>query len=115
LVFEAHKLVVFSMIKRSPPVFPRTKRQLDELGARLRAARLRRMTQATLAARADISLPTIRKLEKGGPTTSLATLTRALQVLGLNGDLDLIAGNDELGRKLQDIHQVGPPRSGRAS
>jgi transcriptional regulator with XRE-family HTH domain len=86
-------------------------RQLDELGGRIRAARLRRrMTQATLAARADVSLPTIRKLEKGDPTTSLATMVRALQVLGLEKDLDLLAADDELGRKLQDIHQVGAPR-----
>ncbi|MFO7567409.1 MAG: helix-turn-helix domain-containing protein [Enhygromyxa sp.] len=91
-------------------------RQLDELGARLRAARLRRrMTQATLAARVDVSLPTIRKLEKGDPTTSLATLVRALQVLGLEKDLDLLAANDKLGRALQDIHQVGPPRGKRSS
>ena len=95
-------------------MFPRIMRQLDELGVRLRAARLRRrMTQATLAARADVSVPTMRKLEKGDPTSSLATLARALAVLGLHADLDTIACNDELGRKLQDIHQVGPPRTGR--
>jgi transcriptional regulator with XRE-family HTH domain len=104
------------MSKRSPPVFPRIGRQLDELGERLRAARLRRrMTQATLAARADVSVPTIRKLEKGDSTISLATLARALHVLGLHADLDLVARNDELGRRLQDIHQVGPPRTGRPS
>jgi transcriptional regulator with XRE-family HTH domain len=86
-------------------------RQLEELGARIRAARLRRrMTQATLAARADVSLPTIRKLEKGDPTTSVATMVRALHVLGLEKDLDLLAADDVLGRKLQDIHQVGAPR-----
>jgi transcriptional regulator with XRE-family HTH domain len=102
---------LFSMTKRTAPVFPRVMRQLDELGARIRAARLRRrMTQATLAARVDVSLPTIRKLEKGDATTSLATLARALQALGLEKDLDLLAADDELGRKLQDIHQVGAPR-----
>jgi transcriptional regulator with XRE-family HTH domain len=100
------------MAKRSPPVFPRIERAITALGDRVRAARLRRrMTQATLAARSDVSIPTIRKLEQGDPTTSLATLARALHVLGLHGDLDLIASNDELGRKLQDIHQVGPPRT----
>src|SRR5690606_13268533 len=102
------------MAKRTPPVFPRSRRQLEALGERIRAARLRRrMTQATLAARADVSIPTVRKLEKGDPTTSLATLVRALQILGLAGDIDGIAAADELGRKLQDIHQVGPPRTGR--
>jgi DNA-binding XRE family transcriptional regulator len=73
------------------------------------------MTQATLAARADVSLPTIRKLEKGDPTTSLATMVRALQVLGLEKDIDLLAANDELGRTLQDIHQIGAPRRKRSS
>jgi transcriptional regulator with XRE-family HTH domain len=104
------------MAKRVPAVFPRTRRQLEELGTRIRAARLRRrLTQATLAARADVSLPTIRKLEKGDPTTSLATLVRALQVLGLEKDLDLLAAHDELGRTLQDIHQVGAPRRRKSS
>lgn len=99
------------MSKRTPPVFPATSRQLVELGARLRAARLRRrMTQAALAARADVSLPTLRKLEQGEPSSSLATLLRALQVLGLDRDVDALASDDEVGRRLQDIHQVGAPR-----
>lgn len=102
------------MSKRTPPVFPTTSCQLAALGARLRAARLRRrMTQAALAARADVSLPTLRKLEQGEPSSSLATLVRALQVLGLDADLALLAKDDEVGRRLQDIHQVGPPRGGR--
>ncbi len=102
------------MAKRTPPVFPGSIRQLDDLGARIRAARLRRrMTQATVAARSDVSLPTFRKLERGDATTSLATLVRALRVLGLENDLDLIAANDELGRRLQDVHQVGAPRRRR--
>lgn len=89
-------------------------KQLALLGERLRAARLRRrMTQAALAMRADVSLPTLRKLEQGEASTSVATLLRALQVLGLEKDLDLLAKDDEVGRRLQDIHQVGASR-GRA-
>jgi transcriptional regulator with XRE-family HTH domain len=106
--------ILFSMAKRTPPVFPTTARQLTLLGERVRAARLRRrMTQAALAARADVSLPTLRKLEQGEASSSLATLLRALQVLGLEKDLDLLAKDDEIGRRLQDIHQVGAPRGGR--
>lgn len=102
------------MAKRTPPLFPANKRQLNLLGERIRSARLRRrMTQSALAMRADVSLPTVRKLEQGDPTTSLSTLFRALQVLGLDKDIDLLAENDELGRKLQDIHQIGAPRGGR--
>lgn len=99
------------MPKRTPPVFPATSGQLALLGERLRAARLRRrMTQAALAARADVSLPTLRKLEQGESSSSLATLLRALQVLGLDQDIELLAKDDEVGRRLQDIHQVGAPR-----
>lgn len=105
---------LFGMPKRTPPIFPSSSRQLVQLGERLRAARLRRrMTQATLAARADVSLPTLRKLEQGEPSSSLATLLRALQVLGLDQDFDLLARDDEVGRRLQDIHQVGAPRGRR--
>jgi transcriptional regulator with XRE-family HTH domain len=102
------------MSKRTPPVFPVTSRQLNALGERLRASRLRRrMTQAVLAARADVSLPTLRKLEQGEPSSSLATLLRVLQVLGLDKDIDALASDDEVGRRLQDIHQFGAPRGKR--
>ena len=104
------------MTKRTPPTFPATAARLAALGARLRAARLRRrMTQAALAARADVSLPTLRKLEQGEGSSSLATLLHAMEVLGLEQDLDLLAKEDELGRRLQDIRQVGPPRGRRRS
>lgn len=73
------------MPKRTPPVFPASSRQLAELGERLRAARLRRrMSRAALAVRSDVSLPTLRKLEQGESSSSLATLLRVLQVLGLD-------------------------------
>lgn len=104
------------MSKRKLPVFPDSAARLKDLGARLRAARLRRrMTQAALAARADVSLPTLRKLEQGEGSSSLATLLHVLEVLGLDKDLDLLAKDDELGRRLQDIHQVGAPRGRRKS
>lgn len=99
------------MPKRTPPLFPTASRQLDELGERLRAARLRRrMSQAALATRADVSLPTLRKLENGESTSSLATLMRVLDVLGLDADINTVARDDEVGRRLQDLHQKGPPR-----
>lgn len=102
------------MPKRTPPIFPVTSRQLTELGERLRAARLRRrMTQAALAARSDVSLPTLRNLEQGESSSSLATLLRVLQVLGLDKDIDVLAKDDEIGRRLQDINQIGAPRGRR--
>ena len=42
-------------------------------------------------------------LEKGDPNIALGTYARALRVLGLDRDLDEVARDDELGRKLQDL------------
>jgi transcriptional regulator with XRE-family HTH domain len=102
------------MAKRTPPVFPAAARQLSALGARLEMARLRRrMTQHTLASRTGISIPTLRKLEQGDAGVSVATLLRILQVLGLASDIDRLAADDELGRRLQDSQQKGAPRGRR--
>ena len=102
------------MAKRSPPVFPGAARQLTALGERLEMARKRRrMTQHTLASRAGVSIPTLRKLERGDAGVSVATFLRILQVLGLANDIDRLAVDDELGRRLQDSQQKGAPRGRR--
>jgi transcriptional regulator with XRE-family HTH domain len=71
------------------------------------------MTQDTLATRAGISIPTLRKLERGDAGVSVATFLRVLQVLGLASDIDKLAEDDELGRRLQDSQQKGAPRGRR--
>jgi transcriptional regulator with XRE-family HTH domain len=68
------------------------------------------MTQHTVASRTGVSIPTLRKLERGDAGVSLATVLRVLQVLGLAADIDRLAADDELGRRLQDIQQKGAPR-----
>ena len=104
------------MAKQQPPVFPGAARQLMALGERLaRARKRRRMTQHTLATRAGISIPTLRKLEAGDAGVSLATVLRILQVLGLAAGIDALAADDELGRRLQDLEQKGPPRGRRVT
>ena len=91
------------MAKRTPPTLPRLQRQIKALGQRLREARLRRsMTQEVMAERVGVSIPTLAKLENGDPSTSLATVLRALNVLGLADDIDAIGAQDTLGRTLQD-------------
>lgn len=100
------------MAKRTPPTLPRARRQIEALGVRLRAARMRRrMTQEVLAERVGVSVPTIGKLESGDPSTSLATVLRTLAVLGLADDIDLIAAQDILGRALQDSALKRPSTS----
>src|SRR5690606_14989146 len=103
------------MPRLTPPTHPRHARQLAALGARLRAARLRRkLTQAMVAERVGVTLPTIRKLESGDPSSSLATVIRVLQVLGLAQDIDALAAGDELGRALQDSELKRPGRRSKA-
>lgn len=76
---------------------------MEALGERLRYARLRRrLTSVLFAERMGVSRDTLHRLEKGDPGVSLGTYLRALRVLGLDLDLDLIARDDVLGRKLQD-------------
>jgi transcriptional regulator with XRE-family HTH domain len=87
------------MAKRTLPANASARRQLEALGARLRAARLsREMSQAMLAERVGVHVQTILKLESGNPATSLSTMLRVLQVLGLAADIDALASEDPLGR-----------------
>ena len=80
------------MAKRTPPSSPAARRQLEALGARLRAARLRReMSQAALAEKVGVHVQTILKLDSGNPATSLATMLLVLKALGMSADIDKIA------------------------
>jgi transcriptional regulator with XRE-family HTH domain len=100
------------MSKQSLPVFPRHRRAAEAMGERIRLARVRRrMREAELAERAGVSRMTIYKLEHGELSVGLGVLVRVLGVLGLDADLDLIARDDELGRRLQDAALRRPSRS----
>jgi transcriptional regulator with XRE-family HTH domain len=81
-------------------------------GERLRAARLRRrITTILFAKRMDISRDTLNRLEKGDGTIALGTYMRALHVLGLEKDFDIVARDDELSRKLQELNLPQPQTS----
>jgi len=88
--------------------FPSVEKQMRALGERLKLARLRReLTTVLFAERLGISRDTLSRLEKGDPNIALGTYMRALRVLGLDKDMDAIARDDELGRKLQDLKLPG--------
>ena len=93
------------------PSFPSVEKQIRALGERLRLARLRREISSVLfAERMAVSRTTLHRLEKGDATIALGTYMRALRILGLDKDLDRVARDDELGRKLQDLNLSKRPR-----
>ena len=98
------------MSKTTPPTFPRHRRIAESLGDRLRIARLRRRMSATeMAERMGVSRMTLYDLERGRLSVGLGVLVRALGVLGLEDDLDRVAADDQLGRRLADA-AVRPAR-----
>ena len=85
-------------------MFPATAHQLAALGERLHLARLRRRYSAeAVAVRAGITRVTLARVEKGDVGTSIGAYVAVLRVLGLQSDIDGIAKDDQLGRKLQDL------------
>lgn len=84
-------------------LLPRLTRILEEMGENIKLARLRRkLTAEQVAERVGISRSTLWQVEKGLPSVSLGTYAQVLFVLGLEKDLQSIAKDDILGRKLQD-------------
>ncbi|KXU34992.1 XRE family transcriptional regulator [Ventosimonas gracilis] len=91
------------MPRKPPAVFPQEQRLLSELGERLRLARKRRkLSNAVVAQRAGVSRTTVYKVEAGNPGATLGAYVRVLAVLGLEGDLHLLAADDRIEHKLQD-------------
>lgn len=91
------------MKAKTPRPFPTVDRQLKAFGQRLREARLRRDISTVLfCERVNVSRDTLNRLEKGDASIAIGTYMRALRVLGMDKDLEAVAQNDELGRKLQD-------------
>jgi transcriptional regulator with XRE-family HTH domain len=104
------------MPKATVPTFPSVQRQLAELGLRLRLARKRRRLGTELfSERMGVSRETLRRLEKGDASIAIGTFMRALRVLGLERDVDHLALDDELGRKLQDLELLGSRQKVRST
>jgi len=94
---------------KAPLAFPAEAKLLAAFGERLRLARLRRrLTAVVVAERANISRPTLAKAERGDPSVTLGTYLRILAIYGLENDFAIVAGDDALGRRLQDLALPAP-------
>ena len=102
------------MAKRIVAIYPSSAKGMEALGQRLKDARLRRrFSMETVCSRADISRPTLYKVENGDPSVAIGIYVQVLRVLGMVEDLSLIAKEDVLGRRLQDEslpHRKRAPR-----
>ncbi len=93
------------MPKKSIVLLPETEDILEQMGMQIKYARLRRKLSAELVAeRAGISRATLVSIEKGSPSVSMGCYAAVLHALNnMDKDLLLVAKDDELGRKLQDL------------
>ena len=91
--------------KKSVVLMPGTKAILETMGEQIKMARLRRKISAELIAeRSGISRATLWAVEKGSSSVSVGIYAAVLHSLnGMDKDLLLVAKDDELGRKLQDL------------
>lgn len=97
------------MPRKPPIIFPQEQRLLSHLGERLKLARLRRKLSSTIVSqRAGISRTSLYKVEAGDPGATMGTYLRVMAVLGLEADIQTLAADDKVGRKLQDLALEAP-------
>lgn len=88
--------------------------KMQILGEQIKLARLRRnLSVAQIAERATCSPLTVSRIEKGSPTVSIGIYLRVLYALQLEDDILLIAKDDELGRRLQDLSLINRRRASK--
>lgn len=107
------------MANKTAPLLPPTTRLLEDLGERLRLARLRRRLQAKqVAERAGMSVMTLRAIERGSPGATIGAYIAVMQVLQLEQAIAEIAKVDVMGYRLQDatlVKSMKPRRAIRSS
>ncbi|MDO4512075.1 MAG: helix-turn-helix transcriptional regulator [Bacteroidales bacterium] len=88
--------------------------KLQTVGEQIKLARLRRnLSVAQVAERATCSPLTVSRVEKGTPTVAMGIYLRVLYALQLEDDILLVAQQDELGRRLQDLSLINRKRASK--
>lgn len=111
---KGNKEVVF-MKQAAYNILPVTEDILKTLGERIKLVRLRRNLPAKLIAeRAGISRSSLWKVESGNPAVAMGIYASVLHALNnMDKDLLLVAKDDEMGRKLQDLELITRKRATR--
>ena len=94
---------------------PKTLDILKTMGEQIKMARLRRNLPVKIVSeRAGISRNTLWQIEKGNPSVAIGYYAAVLHALNnLDGDLLLVAKDDVLGKKLQDLGMSAKKRVSR--
>ena len=88
--------------------------KMQIVGEQIKLARLRRnLSVAQIAERATCSPLTVSRIEKGSSTVSIGIYLRVLYALLLVEDILLLAKDDELGRRLQDLSLINRRRASK--
>ena len=98
-------------------IMPATENILKTLGEQIKLARLRRnLTAELVAERAGISRSSLWKVESGNPAVAMGIYAAVLHALNnMDKDLLLVAKDDEMGRRLQDLELITCKRATRRS
>ncbi len=103
-------------MKKSPyNIMPGTENILETMGEQIKLARLRRNLSVELVAeRAGVSRTSVWKVEKGDPSVAMGIYAAVLHALNnMDNDLLLIAKDDAMGRKMQDLNLTARKRANR--
>jgi transcriptional regulator with XRE-family HTH domain len=85
-------------------LLPKYQKIFDGIGENIKLARKRRkLTAEQVAERAGIHRATLHRVEKGDPSVAIGIYFNVLKVLNLEKDFYILAEDDKLGRKLQDL------------
>jgi len=104
------------MNSKKPILLPKIAKILAEFCESIKLARLRRkLSVEQVAERANVGRTTLWAIEKGSPNVALGFYAQVLFVLGLEKDLLKVAGDDSLGRKLQDAKLLVKERAPKKS
>lgn len=103
------------MKKTSYHLLPVTEDILKTMGEQIKLARLRRRLPVELVAqRAGISRASLWNVEKGSPSVSIGIYAAVLHALNnMDKDLLLVAKDDAMGRRMQDLNLTVRKRAPR--